>query len=37
MTGLSVLKVLDLLENQGIDVWIDGGWGVRLPARARNP
>lgn len=28
MTGPSVLKVIDLLESQGIDVWIDGGWGV---------
>jgi lincosamide nucleotidyltransferase A/C/D/E len=24
----SVLEVVDLLERHGVDVWIDGGWGV---------
>jgi hypothetical protein len=24
----SVLAVVDLLEADGIDVWLDGGWGV---------
>jgi lincosamide nucleotidyltransferase A/C/D/E len=28
MSAPSVLKVIDLLEVEGIEAWIDGGWGV---------
>ncbi len=28
MDAPSLLEVMDLLEGQGIDVWLDGGWGV---------
>jgi lincosamide nucleotidyltransferase A/C/D/E len=28
MDAQSVLAVVDLLEADGIDVWLDGGWGV---------
>ena len=28
MTASSVLEVVDLLESDDIDVWLDGGWGV---------
>lgn len=28
MSAPSVLEVIELLEGAGIDVWIDGGWGV---------
>ena len=28
MTGEMVLWYLDLFEELGIKVWIDGGWGV---------
>jgi lincosamide nucleotidyltransferase A/C/D/E len=28
MTSANVLEVVGLLEGNGIDVWLDGGWGV---------
>jgi lincosamide nucleotidyltransferase A/C/D/E len=28
MDAHSLVRVLDLLEQDGIDVWLDGGWGV---------
>jgi lincosamide nucleotidyltransferase A/C/D/E len=28
MTADDVLRVLDLLEEAGVDVWLDGGWGI---------
>jgi len=28
MTAEDVLRVLDLLAGAGIDIWLDGGWGV---------
>jgi len=28
MTAEDVVRVLDLLEREGIHVWLDGGWGV---------
>ncbi|MGH2921881.1 MAG: nucleotidyltransferase domain-containing protein [Gaiellaceae bacterium] len=28
MDASTVVAVIDLLERQGIDVWLDGGWGV---------
>ncbi|MGH3032578.1 MAG: nucleotidyltransferase domain-containing protein [Gaiellaceae bacterium] len=28
MSAPSALEVIELLEGAGIDVWIDGGWGV---------
>lgn len=28
MTGADVLEVVGLLRRAGIDVWLDGGWGV---------
>ena len=28
MTPADVLKIVELLEKNGIDVWLDGGWGV---------
>ena len=28
MTSDDVLRVLDLLEGVGVNVWLDGGWGV---------
>lgn len=28
MDAQSLLQVVDVLERDGIDVWIDGGWGV---------
>lgn len=28
MTGSDVLEILNTLEQAGIQVWIDGGWGV---------
>jgi lincosamide nucleotidyltransferase A/C/D/E len=28
MHARSVLEIVDLLEQHGIDVWLDGGWGV---------
>jgi len=28
MTAREVVRLLDLLEGNGIDVWLDGGWGV---------
>jgi len=28
MTAPSVIEIVENLEEQGIDVWLDGGWGV---------
>jgi lincosamide nucleotidyltransferase A/C/D/E len=28
MTPVDVLEIIELLESNGIDVWLDGGWGV---------
>jgi lincosamide nucleotidyltransferase A/C/D/E len=28
MDATSLLQVIDLLEEHGIDIWLDGGWGV---------
>jgi predicted N-acetyltransferase YhbS len=28
VTGEVVLEILDLLEGSGVEVWVDGGWGV---------
>lgn len=28
MDAAALLRVVDRLENEGIDVWLDGGWGV---------
>lgn len=38
MTGEAVLEFLDLLAGAGIEVWIDGGWGVdALVGRETRP
>jgi FMN phosphatase YigB (HAD superfamily) len=38
MTGNDVLGILQLLKDGGIEVWIDGGWGVdALLARQTRP
>ncbi len=28
MTSADVLRVIDLLASVGVDIWLDGGWGV---------
>ena len=28
MNSTTVLHILDLLANVGVQVWLDGGWGV---------
>ena len=28
MTAERVLELLELFESEGIEVWLDGGWGV---------
>jgi lincosamide nucleotidyltransferase A/C/D/E len=28
MDAAALLEVIDCLEGQGVDVWLDGGWGV---------
>ena len=42
MPAERVLELLDLLVDRGIDVWVDGGWGVdalagRQTLLARRP
>jgi lincosamide nucleotidyltransferase A/C/D/E len=36
MTEADVTEVLDCLRRAGVDVWIDGGWGVDALVRAQT-
>ena len=35
MEAAALLQVVDRLEEHGIDVWLDGGWGVDACSAAR--
>jgi hypothetical protein len=36
MTASDVIEIVRLLDQNRIDVWIDGGWGCRCPAWGAN-